>query len=160
MNFSQASQEIDTLVSALTNATSTTEIADAKAALSDFYVSELSITNAELRPLRQVVIVVLDEYKDAVVGPELASIKTRTAAYKALIAKFKLVNSNLAGTPELAPILASATNLVKLSNQAVSTIKSIKEAGIESLDPGELAKIDELLELLVQIPEREVDLST
>ena len=153
MTFEEASQTLIDLIDRLRSVTTTTEIVDAKSALSAFRAENLPLSDKTLRPLRKIARAALEEYDGVVTDLELQAIQQRTNNYRVLVAKLKQMNQNN-NAAEFAPKLEAVTNLITITQKAVETVKDVKEIGIDQLTENELKKIDELLDLITTIPNR------
>jgi hypothetical protein len=153
MTFDEASQTLMDLIDSLKSATTTTEIVDAKSALSVFRAEKLPLSDKTLRPLRKIARATLEEYDGVVTDLELQAIHQRTINYHVLVAKLKQVNQNN-NAAELAPKLEAATYLITITQKAVATVMDVKEVGIDKLTDNELREIDNLLDLITRIPDR------
>lgn len=153
MTFEEASQTLTSLIDRLRSAQNTTEIVNAKTALSVFRAEKLPLSDKTLRPLRKIARAVLEEYEGVVTDIELQAIKQRTNNYYDLVAKLKAINNN-SNADELAPKLEAVTNIITITQKAVETVKEVKEVGIDELNANELSEIDKLLDLITKIPDR------
>ena len=153
MNFNEASQKLTTLIERLKAANNLQEVLDAKVVLSDFRAEQLPLVNKELRSLRKIARVTLEEYEDIVTDAELNAIRMRTHNYSVLVKKLNQINK--AGTSqEFAPKLDAVLSLITITQKAVQTVKDVKEVGLDQLNENDLLKIDEVLELITSIPNR------
>ena len=153
MTFDEASQKLTDLINELETAEAVTGIADAKSALSAFRADNLPLSDRTLRPLRKIARVAIEEFDGVVTGLELKAIQERTKNYQALAAKLNQINRDT-DAAELAPKLESALNLITVTQNAVDTVKEVRKIGFDQLTEDDLKKIDDLLKLITEIPNR------
>jgi len=103
--------------------------------------------------LRKIARVAIEEFDGVVTGLELKAIQERTKNYQALAAKLNQINRDT-DVAELAPKLESALNLITVTQNAVATVKEVRKVGFDQLTEDDLKKIDDLLKLITEIPNR------
>ena len=153
MTFDEASQKLTGLINELKTAKTATEIADAKSDLSAFRANNLPLSDKPLRSLRKIARAAIEEFDDVVTDLELKAIQQRTNNYSALVAKLKQINQDN-DAAEIAPKLETAVNLITTTQKAVETIKEVRKVSLDQLTENDLKKIDDLLNLITEIPNR------
>jgi uncharacterized membrane protein YkoI len=153
MTFDEASQKLTDLINELKTAETPTKITDAKSSLSAFRADNLTLSDRTLRPLRKIARAALEEFDGVVTDLELKAVQNRTKNYQALVAKLNQINRDT-DAAELAPKLESALNLITVTQNAVSTVKEVRKISFDQLTADDLMKIDDLLHLITEIPNR------
>lgn len=153
MTFDEASQKLADLINELKTAKTPTAIADAKSALSAFRADNLPLSDRTFRPLRKIARAAIEEFDGVVTDLELKAIQERTKNYQALVTKLNQINRDT-DAAELAPKLESALNLITITQNAVETIKEARKVGFDQLTQDDLKKIDDILKLITDIPNR------
>jgi hypothetical protein len=103
--------------------------------------------------MRKIARAAIEEFDEVVTGLELKAIQARTENYQTLVAKLNQINRNT-DAAELAPRLESTLSLITVTQNAVDTVKEVRKVSFDQLTEKDLKKIDDLLKLITEIPNR------